>query len=252
MQLSSAMRDGIRRLKKTSATPALDVELLLCHVLNKAESSWLFAHSEYALSSQQTRRWQALLEERRSGVPVAYLTGVASFFGRPFRVSRDVLIPRSETESLVTEAVEIIRASKHKNPCIADIGTGSGCIAVTLALEIPAARIIATDISSAALSVAKSNARAHNVMNRVEFRQGHLLDPLRGTRVDLLVSNPPYVPTLELAHHTVTRENIGLRFEPHSALDGGTDGTRYTEPLMTAGIPAVIESTGGTIARVGV
>jgi release factor glutamine methyltransferase len=159
-----------------------------------------------------------LLERRLSGEPSAYITGHREFYGLDFRVNPSVLIPRPESELLVETALDI--AKNRPLSIIADIGTGSGAIAISLALGLPRAKIYATDISAAALEVALANCRQHGVSGRVRLLEGNLLEPLPEP-VDIIVANLPYVSQSELAP----------RFEPPLALDGGTDGTKIIEQL---------------------
>ena len=162
--------------------------------------------------------YRTLVDRRCRREPVAYILGEREFWGRPFEVTRDVLIPRPETELIVEEALELFPAGRTPR-IIVDVGTGSGCLAVALALEFPEARVIATDISAAALDVARRNADSNGVAGRIDFRQGDLLEPVTED-ADLIVSNPPYVASGD-AQGLVpeVREH-----EPHVALFAGTDG----------------------------
>ncbi|MHB1187098.1 peptide chain release factor N(5)-glutamine methyltransferase [Thiobacillus sp.] len=177
--------------------------------------AWLIAHDTDPLSDAQTAQFQALLSRRLAGEPVAYLTGTREFYGRPFCVSPDVLIPRPDTELLVERALACLPPDQAVD--VLDLGTGSGCIAITLALERPLARVTAVDRSAAALAIAQRNADSLNA--RVEFLTSDWFDALAGRRFDLIVSNPPYIAAADphLAHGDV-------RFEPLSALAAGDDG----------------------------
>ncbi len=177
--------------------------------------AWLIAHDTDPLSEAQTTQFETLLTRRLAGEPVAYLTGTREFYGRPFQVSPDVLIPRPDTELLVELALARIPPGQAKD--VLDLGTGSGCIAITLALERPLARVTAVDRSAAALSVAQRNAGILNA--RVEFLTSDWFDALAGRRFDLIVSNPPYVAA---ADPHLARGDV--RFEPLSALAAGQDG----------------------------
>jgi len=138
---------------------------------------------------------------------------------------------------------------------MADVGTGSGCVAVTLVLESRIRNlevsIMATDISGEALSVARRNAERHGVADVIEWLEGDLLEPLRGRQVDMIVSNPPYVPSAELGRAGDRRETLGLTFEPRAALDGGANGLQYIEELQRTGRPVLLETQGGRLARAG-
>jgi release factor glutamine methyltransferase len=197
-----------------SGSARLDVEVLLAHVLEKPRSH-LFAWPENILSDARQQRFEQLLSRRLAGEPVAHLTGQREFWSLPLQVTRDTLIPRPETETLVTQALGVIPAGSRQD--IADLGTGSGAIALAIASERPVCRIVATDSSAAALAIARSNARRLAIEN-VEFIQGDWCSALQGT-FDLIVSNPPYVATRD--PHL---ESGDVRFEPRSALAAGTTG----------------------------
>ena len=246
------LRVASTSLRKVSDAPQLDVERLLLKVLAQPESSWLQAHGDDTLTEAQASRFTALVKARASGKPLAYLLDEWHFYGRPFYISEQVLIPRPSTEALIDAAlskIEELIGRKTPGPiALADIGTGSGCIAVTLALEVrEKISIIATDISEEALAVATRNAQRHGVLDRIEFLHGTMLEPVAERKIDLIVSNPPYVPTKEVARADASIDTLGLRYEPPRALDGGPDGTRYLTLLRNSGIPAVLESVGGTI-----
>jgi len=177
--------------------------------------AWLIAHDTDPLTEVQTTGFEALLTRRLAGEPVAYLVGTREFYGRPFRVSPDVLIPRPDTELLVELA--LARTPPDQAMDVLDLGTGSGCIAITLALERPLARVTAVDRSAAALAIAQRN--ADTLHARVEFLTSDWFDALAGRRFDLVVSNPPYIAT---ADSHLARGDV--RFEPLSALAAGQDG----------------------------
>ena len=251
MTIGEARAAAARTLTHVSDAPPLDADRLLLHIFGQSETAWLLLHSEDPLSATQEEELQALVCERASGKPLAYVLGEAWFYGRPFMVSPAVLIPRPATEDLIERSLEVIDSlflARGRPLVIADIGTGSGCIAITLLLERPAAieKISAVDSSPAALAVAKKNADLYGLPNRIDFRLGDMLSPLRGKKIDLLVSNPPYVPTAELDKRA-TIETAGLQFEPRAALDGGPDGLAFVSQIKKAGMPAVIETVGGEI-----
>jgi release factor glutamine methyltransferase len=203
----------------------LDSEVLLAHVLDQGRA-WLYAHPEYILSPTQSSAYQSLVSRRARREPVAYLTRHKEFCALDFFVTPDVLIPRPETESLVERAVQWVMNSSWAGT-IADVGTGSGAIAVTLAAHLPRAHVVAIDSSSAALAVARYNAARHGVPNRVFPLQGDLLAPLRGP-LDLIVANPPYLSQAELAGAPPEV----ARWEPRAALDGGPDGLDVIRRLL--------------------
>lgn len=194
---------------------AADAEILLAHVLDRPRS-WLFAHDDAVVPADAAARFRALLVRRAAGEPVAYLTGRRGFWRFDLAVTADTLIPRPETELLV-EAV-LARLPPATAARIADLGTGSGAIALALAWERPQARVIATDRSEAALAVARANA-AELGLGNVEFRAGDWWQPLQGERLDLIASNPPYI-----AAGDVHLQQGDLRFEPQGALTPGGDG----------------------------
>ncbi len=190
---------------------ALEAEILLRHTLgfNRAR---LFTEFERELSPGEAGIYQSLLLRRVSGEPTAYITAHREFYGLDFYVDKNVLIPRPETELLLEKTIEIAR--EYKSPAIADIGTGSGALAVCLAFNLPGARIHAVDISPKALAVAAKNAQKHGVAGRINFIESDLLKALPGY-VDIIAANLPYVNTADCAGTP----------EPLTALDGGADGT---------------------------
>ncbi|MBV8196074.1 MAG: peptide chain release factor N(5)-glutamine methyltransferase [Candidatus Dormibacteraeota bacterium] len=200
-----------------SRSPRLDAELLCAHAWGLRRLD-LYLQHDRPLPEAELAAARALVRRRAEGEPVAYITGSREFFNRTFAVDRSVLIPRPETETLVELAVQRIRS--RGDECVAaDLGTGSGCIAVTLAAELSALRVVATDVSDAALDIARDNATRHGVADRVTFLSGDWGDALPDA-VDVVVSNPPYVTKAELAQ--VDRDVRD--FEPRGALDGGDDG----------------------------
>ena len=204
---------------------ALEADVLVRHVLS-LERADLLARPETPLAPAQAAELESLLARRMRREPLAYVLGRREFHGLDFRVTSAVMVPRSETETLVEEALAWVRA--RQAPCtVADVGTGSGCIAVSLAVRLPGVRLLATDVSPAALAVTEENARRHGVAGRVRLLHGHLLQPLPGP-VDLIVANLPYVPSGRFD---------GLQpevrdYEPRQALDGGPDGTDLLRPLL--------------------
>ncbi|WP_300454543.1 peptide chain release factor N(5)-glutamine methyltransferase [Accumulibacter sp.] len=192
----------------------IDARLLVQHVATCTHAE-LITSPTRALSTEQSATLEALVERRAAGEPLAYLLGSAGFYGREFAVTPAVLIPRPETELLVELAVNHLQSLQR--PSVADLGTGSGVVAVTMARLCPAARITAVDLSTAALAVARRNAQVHNV--EVDFRAGDWYSPLADERFDLLVANPPYV--FEGDPHL---QRGGLPYEPQMALTDGVVG----------------------------
>ena len=217
---------GIARLESARVPSApLAAELLLLHLLGR-DRAWLYAHPEHVMTSQELAQYDDLLRRRAEGVPVQYLTGRQEFWGLEFEVNPGVLIPRPETEHLIEVALERLSARRNAPLQIADVGTGSGCIAIALAKEFPQAQITATDISPAALEVASRNALRHGVNNRIALVQTDLLQshlPAGETpapQFDLIASNPPYIGRAEQPH--LQREVVA--HEPHQALFAGERG----------------------------
>jgi release factor glutamine methyltransferase len=201
---------GILAEKNIEDAP-LEGELLLRHVLGISRTQ-LYLDLDRRLSLNHEEALRKILKRRLSGEPAAYITGHAEFYGLDFHVDPRVLIPRPESELLVERTISLV--PNHPISTIAEVGTGSGAIAISLALELPQTKIYATDISAAALEVARLNCRRHGVIDRVCLLKGDMLDPLPEA-VDLIIANLPYVKKSELS---------GVRFEPRLALDGGGDG----------------------------
>jgi release factor glutamine methyltransferase len=215
-------------------TPALDAEVLLAHALGLPKEV-LVAHPEIALSSDEEARFAVLVAKRAGGVPVAYLRGFKEFYGLRFAVDPRVLVPRPETEVLVDA---VLAHAGDRALTVADIGTGSGAIAIALALHAPALRIIATDVSTVALAVARANADAHGV--RIDFRQGDLLAPLTEP-VDVVAANLPYLRDDDVAQ--LAGDRTSLAFEPRVATVAGQDGLALVRRVI-ADLPRVLAPDG--------
>ena len=204
--------------KHGSETPRLDAEILLAFTRG-CDRIHLYTRFDDELTDVERAKMRDLVKRRAAREPVAYLVGHREFYGVDFLVSADVLIPRPETETLVLETLEL--AKTLSQPRILDLGTGSGCIAVSLALNQPTAAITAVDISAEALEIAQRNAQRHHVNGRIEFLLGDLFAPLAAdAKYDLIVSNPPYVRRGEIP---TLQPEVRLH-EPSGALDGGVDG----------------------------
>jgi len=238
VDVRSALKQGLAQLRAAQVPSfTLAAELLLLHVLDR-DRTWLYAHPEAQLSAAESEHFFALIARRANGEPTQHLTGKQEFWGLEFEVTPDVLIPRPETEHLIEVALDRLalrelRAGRKpifggEGLQIADIGTGSGCIAIALARDLPAATIYATDISSAALAVAKRNADRHSVSGHIHFVECNLLD-ITTPEFDLIVSNPPYVGRREA--ETLAREVRD--HEPEIALYGGEEGYELYADLIT-------------------
>ncbi|HEU4508604.1 MAG TPA: peptide chain release factor N(5)-glutamine methyltransferase [Pyrinomonadaceae bacterium] len=216
---------------------------LLQFVLGK-DRTFLIAHAEDQVSEEMLLRFQESVERRAGGEPLQYITGVQDFFGREFRVTSDVLIPRPETELLVEAAIAVSNSS----PFVCDVGTGSGCIAVTLLCEIAKAHTVAVDKSPAALEIAKLNARNHSVSDRAEFFVSDCLDALdpHDYQFDLIVSNPPYVSATMLPGlQREVRDH-----EPLVALSPGADGLTIIRRLINE-TPPFLKPNGHLLMEIG-
>ena len=219
---------------------ALESELLLRHTLNISRVQ-LYLNLDYELNSKEEETFWHLIERRLSDEPTAYITGHREFYGFDFYVDRSVLIPRPESELLVEKALKL--AQNRTMPAIAEVGTGCGAIAISLALNLPQTKIYATDISASALKVALFNCQKHGIANRICLLQGDMLDPLPEP-VDLIVANLPYVRELELP-----RMNT-WDFEPPLALNGGRDGLGKIRQLCTQ-VNGKLNSRGCLLLEIG-
>ncbi|CAN5791460.1 peptide chain release factor N(5)-glutamine methyltransferase [soil metagenome] len=254
------LRSGTEQLRASgSESPRLDAELLLGHVLD-IERTTVLAHPEVVVSDGRRTAYEALLERRTHGEPVAYLRGIKEFYGLALAVDRRALIPRPESERLVEIALDHVRQALTSAPrssaapplSIWDVGTGSGAIAIALAVELrrrgygAAFTITATDLAPAALTVALENAAAHGVADTIDFSAGDLLAvPAAPASTDLLVANLPYIPTAD-----VPLLPVAASFEPVEALDGGADGLQLIRRLL-AQLPAALSQAGTAILEIG-
>ena len=243
--LRSLLKQGIGQLREANVPSfTLAAELLLLHVANR-DRAWLYAHPEEILSAEIANRFFSLVQRRAHGEPTQHLTGRQEFWGLEFEVTPDVLIPRPETEHLIEVALDRLalrelRAGRSprftgKGITLVDVGTGSGCIAIALAKELPDAIIYATDLSAAALNVARRNSARHGFSDRIHFLESNLLEgfsPLATHHsplsFDLIVSNPPYVG--RRSAETLAREV--REHEPEVALYGGEEGYEFYAELV--------------------
>jgi release factor glutamine methyltransferase len=237
MKLKEALKTTQERLDSEGIPEAaLEAELLVQHLLC-LDSVKLFLEHDEELTSGQSQLLDDLVERRLAGEPLAYITGRREFYGLEFGVNPFVLIPRPETEHLVEKALEI--ASQFSSPVIADIGTGSGAIAVSLAVNLPLAKMYALDISPLALDTARLNARRHGVESRITFLLGDLAAPL-SEPVDILIANLPYVKS----------EDCAASPEPHLALDGGGEGLDVIQRLCK-GLHGKLKPGGWVLLEIG-
>ena len=243
--MGPALPDDAKRLARalgiTLREAKLEVELCAMRALGVGRAR-LIAHPELVAQAQTDTVYRDLLSRRLAGEPIAYILGEREFYGLAFRVSPAVLIPRPETELLVDLTLERLAPDAHAQ--LLDLGTGSGCIGVTLARLRPKARVVATDVSEAALAVARSNAARHGAV-RIDFRLGDCYAPVGDEIFDLIVSNPPYVADFD--PHLAQGD---LRFEPEQALTSGVDGLQLIRRIV-AGAPARLRPGGWLLLEHG-
>ena len=223
------LSDITKHLSSISDSPALDASVLLAHIVDKPRT-WILAHPELALTTEQQKRLEQSIAALDSGVSFPYVLGRWEFFGLPFKVTPDVLIPRPETELLVEKAIVWLNKNTNRRS-VADVGTGSGAIAVSIACNVRDAKILATDVSRHALQVAAQNATTHTVTDKIHFMECDLLPEQiqaksRIEKIDLLCANLPYIPTATLHQLSVFGR------EPTLALDGGSSGFKLIERLL--------------------
>ncbi len=220
-----------------------DAEFLLQQATGKSRA-WLMAHAEDHFAGCAAIGYAMLLDRRAKGEPIQYITGEAEFYGLPFRVTPAVLIPRPETEHVVARVLEL--AALLRAPRIADVGTGSGAIAVALATKLTDARIVATDFSAPALEIARENAARNDVAARIRLLRGDLLAPVAAEQFDIIVSNPPYVAEADRA----TLDIEVREFEPATALYAGGDGLDLYRRLIPQG-HATLAPGGWMVLEIG-
>ncbi len=226
MTVGESILDAVQRLSRAGIeSPQVDAEWLLAEILSCSRSEVLL-RAEAIISAGQLERLNKQLKRRSSREPLQHILGVVGFFGYEFRVSPAALIPRPETETLVELVLDLL--TPFPSPVILDLGTGSGCVAISIAKRCPCANVIASDCSYPALQLAQQNAESLDVLSQIDFREADGLTSLaKGEQMDLIISNPPYIPTREIA---------GLQPEvryhdPHLALDGGGDGLMFYRML---------------------
>ncbi|MFI5117435.1 MAG: peptide chain release factor N(5)-glutamine methyltransferase [Terriglobales bacterium] len=256
MQLKQALASAVERLDASDVgSPRMNAEVLLMFVLG-ADRAYLYAHPERELTPEEEARYEEVLAQRATGMPSQYITGHQEFWGLDFVVSPAVLIPRPETEHLVEAVLELARGVLR--PKLVDVGTGSGCIALALAHELPDAEVYAVDLSPEALGMARANAARLQLDKRVRFLQCNVLDPVLDNNVtvipsrgacfsefrdfDFVVSNPPYVAFGEADK---VQKSV-QEFEPTMAVFAGLHGTDVISPLIEQGYLAL--KPGGWLA----
>lgn len=227
MDISETLESATDILRSSGITePRREAASLLAFALQK-DRTFLFAHSEYRLCDQEKRKFQQLVERRAAHEPFQYITGHQEFYGLDFAVTKAVLIPRPETELIVEHALELLRP--RANPRFCEVGVGSGCISIAVLHKIRTATALGLDISAEALEIAGQNAQKHYAAERLKLELSDVFAVLREERFDLIVSNPPYVPSGELADlQAEVRE-----FEPQIALTDGKDGLSIIRRLIT-------------------
>jgi release factor glutamine methyltransferase len=250
MTVGAALREALVRLANASPTPQLDAALLTAHALG-IERTKLLSSRDEPIEDEAAIQLDALIIQRELGVPVAYLLGTAGFYGREFDVTPAVLVPRPETELLVEAAVAFLRALDTARRRVWDVGTGSGAIAITIALDVPEAAVVASEISDEALRIARRNAEKLAAGARIDFRNADLTNGFERDAVfDCIIANLPYIPTGD-----VPEAPDPAGYEPFIALDGGVDGLELYRRLFASVAPLaapdaliLAEAAPGTIA----
>ena len=243
--ISSLLNWTVNYFKSKNIQSArLDAEVLLSHVLRQ-ERIYLYVHFDEPMEQNELNKFREYVKKRAQHVPIAYIIGEREFMGLPFKVTKDTLIPRPDTEILVENVLNNV--DKDKEIEIVDIGTGSGAIILSLLVNLPKAQGKTVDISSKAIEVAKENAVNLQVNDRCEFFVGDLFAPLDGSKFDVIVSNPPYIPKKDIA----TLEADVKKYEPVSALTDGGDGLSYYRRLLSEG-KAYIKENGFIALEIGI
>jgi release factor glutamine methyltransferase len=226
MTIAEALRSGTETLQTASIeSPEREAASLLKFVL-KCDTAFLYAHPETRLDAVQSILFKAVVKRRAGHEPFQYITGVQEFYGLEFEVSRDVLIPRPETEILVEAAIDALRNVSAPHLC--EIGVGSGCISVSILKNLPNATAIAADVSDGAIRVAAKNAEKHSVTDRLAFVRSNVFENVDGVDFDAIVSNPPYIAASDIE---LLQEEV-RSFEPRSALAGGPDGLDIVKQII--------------------
>lgn len=220
MTIKQALTWAYRKLNHLDS-PQLDAEVLLSFIVKK-NKSYLYTYPEKKLTAGQSNKFERLINKRVKHYSVAYLINKKEFYGFDFYVDERVLIPRPQTETIVETAIKLIK--KYKLKTVADIGTGSGCIAISLKKQIPNLKMYATDISKSALAVAKKNSRIHNT--KIIFRHGNLIQPVKNIKLDLIITNLPYVD------YQNYKKGKSIQHEPKQALLAKNKGLEFNQQLI--------------------
>lgn len=221
--IGEAIAQGFKLIPEQAGNHPQDLQVLMAHMLGK-EKTWAMAHSEQVLSAEEQEKWQAVLGTFQMGIPLPYVLGEWEFYGLQLKVTPAVLIPRPETELLVETGLNWLSVNPDKRRAL-DVGTGSGCIAIALASHFLDLEMLATDISSEAIDVAKFNVQIHGLKSRIRLMQTNLLDGIQQS-FDLICSNLPYIPDERLPNLEVSK------WEPRIALGGGPDGLQFIKPFL--------------------
>ena len=226
MNISEILKSATDILRESGIIePRREANSLLAFALKK-DKTFLIAHSEYELSSEEKTNFQTILQRRAKREPFQYIVGKQEFYGLDFFVTKDVLIPRPETELIVEAAIEILRNTE--NPRFCEVGAGSGCISISILHEKKSATAIALDVSEKALQIARKNAEKHRVLQRLELKISDVFAVLENEIFDIIISNPPYIPSEDF-----DRLQMEVRdFEPQNALTDGKDGLSIIEKII--------------------
>lgn len=244
LSVSEILKSATGILRESSIEqPRREANSLLAFALRK-DRTFLIAHNDYQLSSAENNRFRSILQRRANREPLQYITGKQEFYGLNFEVSKDVLIPRPETEIIVENALGILR--EIENPRFCEVGVGSGCISVSILHELKNASAVGLDISEKALEIARKNAETHQVLERFLLKTSDVFDALQSERFDLIVSNPPYISSEEM---TNLQAEVG-RFEPWTALTDGKDGFSIIEKIIKD-TPQFLNPNGYLLMEIG-
>ena len=245
MQLKELYSLGKNNLsQKAIETPGLEAYILLCESEIIHDMSELYSHPEMEVDNTSYKKFLKLLNQRIEKEPIAYILGKKEFYSRTFKVDSNVLIPRPETELLVEETLRL--AEQLINPKILDLGTGSGCIAVTLAELCENARIVASDISEKALNIARENTANYNLCDMITFASGDLLGIFKNQSFDIIASNPPYISEPEMSE----LDSDVRDYEPNLALTAGEDGLKYIKKIILES-KRVLKNGGWCVLEIG-